>query len=202
MKLADVVETSDAVAATPSRREKIELVAAAVRALSPEEARAGIAFLCGEPRQRQVGVGYAALRELPAPADRTTLTVADVDETLGRIGGARGRGSQAERRRLLAELLARATEPEQRFLRALLGGGVRQGALDGIVLERVCARPVSRRPTRGERSCSSGTWVSSPSSRAPRRRGAPRAAARTRPTASTDARPDGPRPRDGARAAR
>jgi DNA ligase-1 len=137
VQLADVVETSLAVAATSSRRAKIELVANAVRALTPEETPAGVAFLGGEPRQRQVGVGYAALRELPAPAGRTTLTVAEVDEALARIGGAQGRGSRGERRRLLTELFARATEPEQRFLRALLAGGVRQGALDGIVLEAV-----------------------------------------------------------------
>lgn len=137
MKLADVVETSNAVAATSSRREKIELVAAAVRALSPDETQAGVAFLSGEPRQRQVGVGYATLRDLPAPAERSTLRVAEVDGVLGRIGDLTGRGSRDERRRLLGELFARASEPEQRFLRALLAGGVRQGALDAVVLDAI-----------------------------------------------------------------
>jgi DNA ligase-1 len=137
VKLADIVETSNAVAATSSRREKIELVAAAVRQLAPEETPAGVAFLCGEPRQRQVGVGYASLRDLPAPAELPTLTVAEVDVAFARIGDLEGRGSQGERRRLLAELFARAIEPEQRFLRALLAGGVRQGALDGVVIEAI-----------------------------------------------------------------
>jgi DNA ligase-1 len=46
-----------------------------------------------------------------------------------------GPGSQAARREALAELFARAAEPEARFLVRLLGGDLRQGALEGVMVQ-------------------------------------------------------------------
>ncbi len=50
-----------------------------------------------------------------------------------------GPGSQAERRAALAELFGRATAAEQTFLRALVGGELRQGALAGVMADAVAA---------------------------------------------------------------
>ena len=55
--------TCDAVRDTASRTGKIGLVADSLRRLAPDEAAVGVAFLSGELRQRQIGVGYAALRD-------------------------------------------------------------------------------------------------------------------------------------------
>jgi DNA ligase-1 len=60
-----------------------------------------------------------------------------VDAAFTRVAGARGAGSAGERRRALAELFARATEEERRFLAALLLGELRQGALEGVLVEAV-----------------------------------------------------------------
>src|SRR5262249_17292088 len=48
-----------------------------------------------------------------------------------------GSGSAAARRRLLDDLFARATEPEAQFIRGLLSGGLRQGALAGIMVDAI-----------------------------------------------------------------
>src|SRR5690606_1732270 len=76
---ADVAGTSAAVAATSGRRAKVELLAASLRALAgtgdPLQIEAGAAYLAGEMRQRQIGVGWASLRDLPAPAEQPSLTV-------------------------------------------------------------------------------------------------------------------------------
>ena len=104
-------------------------------AASPEEAAIAVAFLSGELRQRQIGVGWAALRELPVGGAGPSLTVAEVDAAFAHIGGLGGPGSQAARRTALGALFERATEPEQRFLRALLSGELRQGALEGVMAE-------------------------------------------------------------------
>src|SRR6266508_3133268 len=69
------------------------------------------------------------------PAALPSLTVAEVDTGFERIGRQAGPGSQAERRRLLAGLLGRATADEQRFLVRLLAGELRQGALEGVMVE-------------------------------------------------------------------
>jgi DNA ligase-1 len=135
--LADLVACSEAVGATSSRRAKVDALAAGLRALAPAEAAAGVAFLSGELRQRQIGVGWASLRELPPPAGTPSLSVGEVDEAFARIGALSGPGSQAARREALAALFARATAGEQRFLRALLSGELRQGALAGVMAEAV-----------------------------------------------------------------
>ena len=66
--LADLAAVSETVAATSARGAKVEALAGALRLASPEEAAIAVAYLSGELRQRQIGVGWAALRELPEPA--------------------------------------------------------------------------------------------------------------------------------------
>jgi len=137
MRLAELAATSEAVRATSRRTEKVERLAAALRRMAPYEVEAGVAFLSGELRQRQIGVGWAALRDLPAGAAEPTLTVADADRAFARIGAFTGPGSQAARREALGTLFARATDPERAFLIALLLGDLRQGALAGVMTEAV-----------------------------------------------------------------
>src|SRR5215203_4622997 len=137
MRLAELAATSEAVRATSRRTEKVERLAAALRRMAPDEVEAGVAFLSGELRQRQIGVGWAALRDLPAGAAEPTLTVADADRAFARIGAFTGPGSQAARREALGTLFARATDPERAFLIALLLGDLRQGALAGVMTEAV-----------------------------------------------------------------
>jgi DNA ligase 1 len=69
------------------------------------------------------------------PAGELTLT--DTDAAFEAIGVVTGTGSQAQRRRLLTVLFARATEPEREFLIRLLAGDLRQGALEGIMTDAV-----------------------------------------------------------------
>jgi DNA ligase-1 len=135
--LNDLVEASEAVAATPARNAKIERLAECLRRLSPPEVPVAAAYLSGELRQRQVGVGWASLRDLPSPAAEASLTVLETDAALERVGAQAGAGSQVERRRLLGDLMARATSGEQRFLGGLLLGELRQGALEGVAVEAV-----------------------------------------------------------------
>jgi DNA ligase-1 len=135
--LQELARTSASVAASSSRLGKVAALADCLGRLPPAEVVPAVAYLSGELPQRQIGVGWAALRELPGPAAEPTLTVAEVDDLLGRVGASVGPGSQAERRRLLGALFGRATEPEQRFLRGLLSGELRQGALEGVMLDAV-----------------------------------------------------------------
>ncbi len=138
MLLSEIVETSDAVTATAARLAKVEHLAACLRRLDPGEVEVAVAFLSGELRQRQIGVGWASLRH-PPPARPLppTLELLEVDRAFELIGRQAGAGSQAERRRLLADLLGRATAGEQRFLGRLLSGELRQGALEGVMVEAI-----------------------------------------------------------------
>ena len=141
MLLRELVQTSEAVAATPGRTAKITEIAGLLRRAGPGEVPVVVAFLSGELRQRQIGVGFASLGELAATGGAVTgegpLTVAETDavfEAVGQVGGA---GAQAERRRLLAGPFGRATQAEREFLVRLLAGELHQGALEGVMTEAV-----------------------------------------------------------------
>ena len=136
-RLADLAETSTAVSAASARLEKIRLLADLLARLRPEEVETAVAYLSGFLPQGTIGVGWAALRELPPAADRASLTVAEVDASLRTIQDTTGPGSVAERRRLIEDLFGRATLEERRFLLGLLSGELRQGALEGVMIEAV-----------------------------------------------------------------
>ncbi|MGY1744226.1 ATP-dependent DNA ligase [Blastococcus sp. SYSU D00695] len=140
MLLAEVVATSAAVAATRSRTAKAAALAQALRAADPGEVEAVAAWLAGEPRQGRLGLGWRTLtRAAHAPAPEPGLTVAAVDAALGDLAGTQGPGSVARRDALLTGLLGAATADEQRFLVRLLAGELRQGALEGLLLDAVAA---------------------------------------------------------------
>ncbi|MBV9942730.1 MAG: ATP-dependent DNA ligase [Solirubrobacterales bacterium] len=135
---ADAVEASELVAATSSRSRKIAILAELLRTLEPDEVPICVGFLSGLPRQGRVGVGYAAIYGLEAVAAvDPTLSVDDVDRAISAIGAARGSGSTTVRGQLLHALLTRATKPEADFLRRLLTGELRQGALAGLMADAV-----------------------------------------------------------------
>jgi len=139
--LSELALTSETVAATSRRGVKIDKIAALLRAASPAEVPVVVAFLSGELLQRQIGVGYAALGELLAePATgltMPTLTVTETDAVFSAVGAVAGTGTQAGRRRLLADLFGRATAAERGFLTRLLSGELHQGALEGVMIEAV-----------------------------------------------------------------
>src|SRR6185503_1214676 len=91
----------------------------------------------GDLRQRQTGVGYASLRDLPPPATVPTLSVADVDTAFAKIAVVAGKGSQALRRQLVHELFAATTADERRMLIGILSGELRQGAQAGLLVDAV-----------------------------------------------------------------
>lgn len=135
MLLADVAHTSAEIAGASARNRKVELLAGLFRRVEPSQVPVVVTYLAGRLPQRRTGVGWSALREPPPPAEAPTLTTEEVDETLGRIAAVSGKGAQAGRRRLLDGLLSRATADEQRFLVRLIGGELRQGALDALAVE-------------------------------------------------------------------
>jgi DNA ligase-1 len=137
--LVDVVAASAAATATRSRLAKTAAVADALRAAGPDEAATVAAYLSGVLPQRRIGVSWRGLAALPAPADRPTATVSEVDAALTGIAAISGSGSGAARTAAVAGLFARLTAAEQDYLRALVTGQVRQGALDGVMLAAIAA---------------------------------------------------------------
>jgi DNA ligase 1 len=138
--LADVVSTSAAVGATRSRTAKTATLAALLRSADGEEIEPATAWLAGEPRQSRLGTGWRTLTGIDAaPVPEPGLEVAAVEAALVALAATTGTGSTARRAVLLGELFGAATADEQAFLRRLLTGELRQGALEGVMLEAVAA---------------------------------------------------------------
>ena len=141
LPLSAVVDASARVAQTSSRLAKRDAIAACIRDADPDDVEIVVAYLAGETRQGRIGVGYATLARLRGGghAGESTLTVSAVDSALDRIASTGGRGSAAARSAQLAALFARATADEQDFLVRLLVGELRQGALEGVMIEAIAA---------------------------------------------------------------
>ena len=136
--LAQVVETSRRVGGTASRLEKIDLLAGLLKQLQLDEVETVVAFLSGYARQGKLGIGWATLRESAAPAAESAhLAIRELDRTLTTLAEIRGPGSEGQRRDLLRGLFARTTRPEQDFVTGLLLGEIRQGSLEGLMVEAV-----------------------------------------------------------------
>jgi DNA ligase-1 len=114
------------------------LLATLLRQLHPDEVEIVVAFLAGSTRQGRIGIGYATLHDAAAdPTEQPSLEIRDVDHMLDDLTKVKGSGSETQKRELLRSLFARATSDEQRFLVSLLGGELRQGALEGVMLDAI-----------------------------------------------------------------
>jgi len=144
MRLAAVVETSRRMTETPKRLEKIGLIAALLRELHGDEIEIVTAFLSGRVRQGRIGVGYRTIREAANGAAREaaaevapepSIEVLNLDRAFESMAQIEGPGAERRRIDLLRQLFTAATAAEQQFITGLLLGELRQGALEGIMLE-------------------------------------------------------------------
>jgi DNA ligase-1 len=140
MHLHQLVTTSHAVGSTRSRTRKIALLSDYIRGLEDDDLPLGVAYLAGAVRQGRIGIGYAAITQVDVPAaGEPTLRLRDVDTRLDTLAGTTGAGSRQLRRTVLHDLFERATDDEQQFLRRLLLGEMRHGALDGVMVAAIAA---------------------------------------------------------------
>lgn len=145
MLLERLVEASARVAGTRSRTAKVAELASVLTEAAPDEIETVVGLLAGEPRQGRIGVGWASVASVETvPSPEASITVGEVDALLDALAGMTGAGSQGARRDALTALFERATEREQEFLTAALTGGVRQGALEGLMAEAVAVAAAVR----------------------------------------------------------
>jgi len=140
MLLAALVATTDTVATTSSRTAKRDALAELLASLDPDEVGPATGILIGDPRQGRIGVGWSTIASVRVdPAAEPSLTVGDLDRALDLLAATSGAGSNARRTELLTDLLRRATAPEADFIRRMLTGEMRQGALDGVMTDAIAA---------------------------------------------------------------
>ncbi len=142
MLLSDLVTTYDSVRATRSRKAKVAALADLLlraAADAADEVEVVTSYLSGTLRQRRTGLGWRGLTTLPEPAGEPSLGVMEVDAAFVEMGALAGAGSQGRRAAMVADVFGRATAEEQAYLRGLVTGELRQGALDALVVEALAA---------------------------------------------------------------
>ena len=140
MLLDHVAEVSDAVASTRSRKSKAEAISGLLAEANRTEIPIVVGFLSGVPRQGKIGIGWATVADLdPRSGDGSGLAIGTVDEFLQTFPTIVGPGSQKLRAEELRRLIDDATPREVDFLRRLLTGELRQGALEGVMVEAIAS---------------------------------------------------------------
>jgi DNA ligase-1 len=152
LPLAELVQASSGAAATRSRLKKRQLLADCLRAAGAEQAALAVSYLSGVLPQGKIGLGPSTLRDLDlpqTPVEVPALRLSEIDAAFTRVAAASGKGSKQARRALLAELLSRATAQERDFLFRLMLGELRQGALEGLLVDALAE--ASKLPARDVR---------------------------------------------------
>jgi DNA ligase-1 len=139
MDLARLVEVVGRLRATPRKTEKTRLIAEFLGQTRGPETGLAALYLSGTLPQGRIGIGWRAIQDTFTEGPRTgaPLSLADVDQAFEAIAAEEGAGSAGRRAAALTALLARAEPGERRFLAELIFGALRQGALEGLVLEGV-----------------------------------------------------------------
>lgn len=148
MDLAQLVGVVDLVRATTKKTEKVRLLAEFMRQTKGHETELAALYLCGSLPQGKMGVGWSVLRKAMAegPAIGERLALSDLDRELTAVAAERGPGSNEHRTGILGRLFVRASPEERQFLARLVVGEIRQGALEGLLLDAI-AKAAERAPT-------------------------------------------------------
>jgi ATP-dependent DNA ligase I len=139
MHLSRLVEAVDQVRGTTKKSEKVRILADTLRATRGRETVLAALYLSGSLPQGKIGIGWNLIQKSmhQASGSREPLTLTDVDHILVTLASERGSGSGERRAAGLSKLFSRAAPEEQRFLSQLLIGELRQGALEGILLDAI-----------------------------------------------------------------
>ncbi len=124
--------------ATRGKLEKRRLTAEFLRKLGADEIEIAVAFLTGRPFPPSDSrvLGVRALPVARADAVREApLTLADVADAFATVADATGPGSRRVRDARLHQLAGRASDDERRIIARIIGGEMRIGVSDGLVLE-------------------------------------------------------------------
>ncbi len=139
MLLRDVVEASKRVAATTRKKEKVSFLADCLKHGRAEEIALAASYLSGQIPQGSLGIGWQTLQKAleDLPERPRPLSLPEVNRHFDEIARARGAGSVGNKIRALRDLFSPAREDERGFLTGLIMDEVRQGALEGLLVEAI-----------------------------------------------------------------
>jgi DNA ligase-1 len=141
MELRALVEQVVAVRAATRRTDKVALLADGLRQTSGRETELAALYLSGSLPQGRIGIGWRTLESALVQAAGASAgagwSLTEVDRVFTQLADTQGAGAQQRRGAVLVQLMTRAAPEERRFLAQLVLGELRQGALEGLVVEAI-----------------------------------------------------------------
>src|SRR2546423_1541606 len=139
MHLARLVEVVGKVRATTKKTVKTALLADFLRQTQGKETELASLYLSGTLPQGKMGVGWRMIQDamVNEPRSGEPLTLAEVDQVFDAIAADQGSGSTERRIGTVRRLFERASPEERQFLAQLIVGELRQGALEGLILDAI-----------------------------------------------------------------
>ena len=136
---AEFAELCRRLAATSGRLDKRRLTAQYLRALETAEVGPAVDFLTGRafPATDPRTLNVRGLPPAPAEPSGPPLTLTDVASAFAEVAAALGAGARRARDARLATLAARASPEERAIIGRIVGGEMRTGVSDGLVLEAI-----------------------------------------------------------------
>ncbi|MBI3803987.1 MAG: ATP-dependent DNA ligase [Nitrospirae bacterium] len=139
MHLQPLVQLTAQLRATTGKNQKIALIADFLKQTAGPETALSALYLTGALPQGRMGVGWQTLKRAMSEAGpiEPPWTLAELDTLFTEIAAQSGSGSAGRKHAALQRLFQRADLEERRFLVALLTGEMRQGALEGVLLDAI-----------------------------------------------------------------
>src|SRR3989442_10397316 len=123
----------------PAGRENLGLAAGSPRPLPAEDVATAVLFLTGRafPPSDPRALGIRWFPSVDEPTVGAPLSFADIAAAFAAVAEAQGHGARQSKERVVRQLLARASQAEREILARIVGGEMRTGVSDGLVLEAI-----------------------------------------------------------------
>jgi DNA ligase-1 len=139
MNFETLVHASERLRSTASKKEKVAIISDLLGRSRERETYLLAHYLVGSAPSGKLGIGWKTIQnaiEGLGPPNRSAPMV-EVQRYLTDLSATKGAGSTQRKTRLLRELFGRMKEEERSFLVGLLLGELRQGALEGLVIDAI-----------------------------------------------------------------
>ncbi len=139
ISIQDLVELSKKVGSTARKKEKVSLLADFFRRAKGEEIALAVRYLSAQLPQGRLGIGWAMLQEVlqDLPGHPRSRSLIEIDRFFEEISREKGEGSSERKITLLRTIFSSLQQDGKEFLTELILGEIRQGALEGLVLEAI-----------------------------------------------------------------
>ncbi|MCI0696264.1 ATP-dependent DNA ligase [candidate division KSB1 bacterium] len=131
---------------TTKKLEKSALISGFLQKLQPDEIAPAVLLLLGKifsaTDSRTLNVSWRTLQKVEAQvakSKKAPLSILEVHQHFAEIAGASGKGSRQRKEELLADLLARVSATEKKYLVKMSFGEMQHGVAEGVMQQGVAA---------------------------------------------------------------